>query len=106
MTKEEVIHIWKEQCLTVRVVRSKTKFDPTIYEMTVLGHDNDKQNIKQITIMKGDKHYWISVNYILKLIHNKILYNIRTTEYVPCNDTFELTEKEYKELEELIGLKF
>jgi hypothetical protein len=92
MTKVEAISTWKEQC-TVRVVRKKTVLNPPIYEMNVLGHDK----IREIKIMKGEKWYWISVNYVQKDL---------VVEYIPCNDTFELTENEYKELEELIGLKF
>lgn len=97
MTKVEAISTWREQCTTVRVVRKKTVLNPPIYEMDVLGHDNGMQKIREIKIMKGEKWYWISVNYVQKDL---------VVGYIPCNDTFELTEKEYKELEELIGLKF
>ena len=107
MTKAELIHIWKEQCLTVRVV-SKNKFEPTVYRMSVLGHDNNKQSVKEIKIMKGDKYYWISANYVQKethYLHKGTHINFSKYEYIPNNDTFELTEKEYKELEELIEFK-
>lgn len=100
MTKEEVIKIWEKQCQTKRIVRSKTTFDPTIWQMLVR---DAEESVSEITIMKGDKFYWISVNYVLKLEHNKMYYKVRTIEYVPCNKTFELTEQEYNHLVSLFS---
>lgn len=92
MTKEQVINIWNEQCRTARVVRSKTTFDPSIWQMLVFGHDTGKESVKEINIIKGDKYYWASVNLVVK----------RSNSYVPDNKTFQLTEQEYKNLVKLL----
>lgn len=97
VNKEEVINIWKEQCTTVRVVRSKTTFDPSIWQMFVLGHDTGKESVKEITIMKGYKYYWASANLVVK----RAEVNGAIT-YVPDNITFELTEQQYNELVKLL----